>query len=67
MKAKQDNAPAPEFPEQLLIPNLYNTWHDTAEAVLNNWIGKVYQLTSIERKLPFREGVDALDPLGIYS
>ena len=22
-----------------------NTWHDTAEAVINNWIGKVYQIT----------------------
>lgn len=63
--AKIINQTAPEFPEQLIIPKLYNTWHDTAEAVLNNWIGKAYQLTSIERDVPFREGVDPNNPLDI--
>ncbi len=52
-----------ELPESLIT--LDNTWHDTAEAVMNNWIGKVYQLTNIDRKLPFAAGVDPMDPLGL--
>ena len=55
----------PPFPEELIIPSLDNTWHDTAEAVINNWIGKVYQLTHLDRRRPFKEGVDPEDPLGL--
>lgn len=33
------------FPEQLISPSLDNTWHDSAESVINNWIGQVYRLT----------------------
>ena len=55
----------PEFPEALLTASLHNTWHDTAEAVVGNWIGKVYQITNRERKLPFMEGVDPNNPLGL--
>lgn len=53
----------PAFPEALIVPELDNTWHDTAEAVINNWIGTVYQLTHIDRHLPFRDGVDPAHPL----
>lgn len=35
----------PLFPEQLISPRLDNTWHDSAESVINNWIGQVYRLT----------------------
>jgi len=55
----------PEFPESLISTTLDNTWHDTAEAVIDNWVGKVYQLTSVDRKQPFQERVDPNDPLGI--
>ncbi len=55
----------PEFPEHLIIPNLDNTWHDTAEAVINNWIGKVYQITNNDRRKPFMEHVDPENPLGL--
>lgn len=55
----------PTLPESLIIPSLDNTWHDTAEAVINNWIGKVYQITNNDRRLPFMEGVDWQDPLGL--
>ena len=55
----------PELPETLIVPALDNTWHDTAEAVLNNWLGRVYQITNMDRKLPFQEGVDPDDPLGL--
>ena len=53
----------PEFPEALLVDTLNNTWHDTAEAVISNWIGKVYQITHRDRKLPFMDGVDPQNPL----
>ena len=66
-QAREESAPLPEFPEAMLTPDLDNTWHDSAEAVLNNWIGKVYQLTHLERKLPFRDDVDPNDPLGIAN
>ncbi len=54
-----------EFPEALLLPHLDNTWHDTAEAVLGNWIGCVYQVTHAERGLPFMPGVDPGNPLNL--
>ena len=53
----------PEFPEHLVQDSLDNTWHDSAEAVINNWIGMVYQLTHIDRRIPFRDGVDPETPL----
>lgn len=55
----------PPFPEELILPRLDNTWHDTAEAILNNWVGKVYQITNQDRAKPFMEGVNPDDPLGI--
>ena len=36
------------FPESVVIPGLDNTWHDTAEAVVGNWIGLVYQVTHLD-------------------
>ncbi len=55
--------PEPPFPEPLLATRLDNTWHDSAEAIINNWIGTVYQLTHIDRHRPFRDGVDPDNPL----
>jgi len=57
----------PEFPESLVVPRLDNTWHDTGEAIVGNWIGLVYQLTHKERRLPFMEGIDPADPLGLLK
>jgi homoserine O-succinyltransferase len=54
-----------EFPESLVAAGLDNTWHDTAEAVIDNWVGKVYQLTSHDRKHPFQPGIDPNDPLAL--
>jgi homoserine O-succinyltransferase len=54
-----------EFPEGLLLPQLDNTWHDTAEAVIGNWIGCVYQVTHAERGLPFMPGIDPDNPLAL--
>jgi len=65
LAAQQAGQVLPEFPESLVAASLDNTWHDTAEAVIDNWIGKVYQLTALERKRPFKEGVDPANPLGL--
>ena len=57
--------PLPEFPEQLVASRVDNTWHDTAEGIVGNWIGLVYQLTHKERNLPFMDGIDPHNPLGL--
>ena len=43
--ARRRGSELPVFPEQLISPSLDNTWHDSGEAVINNWIGQVYRLT----------------------
>jgi homoserine O-succinyltransferase len=55
----------PDFPEEVVHSMLHNTWHDSAEAVINNWIGHVYQTTNNDRKKHFMDGIDPNDPLGI--
>lgn len=65
IEAKQNKSELPEFPEELISSKLDNTWHDTAEAILNNWIGKVYQVTNMERKKAFQDGINPKNPLGL--
>jgi homoserine O-succinyltransferase len=65
LAARARGVPIPELPESLIVPNLDNTWHDTAEAVINNWIGKVYQVTNNDRRKPFQDDVNPDDPLGL--
>jgi homoserine O-succinyltransferase len=65
IKAQLAKQETPEFPESLISSKLDNTWHDTAEAILNNWIGKVYQLTNIDRKKAFQDGLDPENPLSL--
>ncbi len=55
----------PDFPEARFLPHLDNTWGDTAKAIFNNWLGAVYQLTNLDRHIPFDEGVDPRNPLAI--
>ncbi len=55
------------FPEMQVNQRLDNTWHDTAEAVVGNWIGLVYQVTHRDRKIAFMEGVDSDDPLELSA
>ncbi|MCB1761608.1 MAG: homoserine O-succinyltransferase [Gammaproteobacteria bacterium] len=55
----------PHFPDELIVRLLHNTWHDTAEGIVANWIGTVYQLTHHERKRPYMDGIDPRDPLGL--
>jgi len=63
--ARATGLPIPEMPEDIVAAQLDNTWHDTAEAVINNWIGMVYQLTHHDRRLPFKAGINPDDPLGL--
>ncbi len=63
--AQAAGEPAPGFPEQLVAAHIDNTWHDTAEGILGNWIGLVYQLTHEQRKLPFMDEVNPHNPLGL--
>jgi homoserine O-succinyltransferase len=63
--ARSGGQALPEFPEDLVAERLHNTWHDTAEAIVGNWMGLVYQTTHHERRIPFMDGVDPDDPLGL--
>ena len=62
--AMSDGKEIPIFPEPQLMPRLHNSWHDSGEAVVGNWVGLVYQMTSADRNKPFMDGVDPADPLG---
>lgn len=55
----------PPFPERQIDPYLDNTWLDTGKSIVNNWLGLVYRLTNIDRKICFREGIDPNNPLGL--
>ena len=63
--ARVNKEPLEVFPENLIIEHLDNTWRDTAKAVFNNWLGKIYQLTNQDRRVPFMEGIDPNNPLGL--
>ena len=63
--ARETGDPIPGFPERLVAGRIDNTWHDTAEGIIGNWIDLVYQLTHEQRNLPFMEGVDPHNPLGL--
>ena len=54
-----------DFPESLILKTLDNTWHDSANAVINNWVGCVYQTTNENIAKPFMSGIDPTDPLNI--
>ena len=57
----------PPFPEQKIEQHLDNTWRDTGRAFFNNWLGLVYQLTDVDRKIPFPPEIDPNDPLGLNT
>jgi len=51
------------FPSEELESQTHNTWGDTGKSVFNNWLGLIYRLTSVERKVCFVDGVDPAQPL----
>lgn len=66
-RARAAGEPVPETLERDVVPLLDNTWGDTAKAIVNNWLGLVYQLTDVDRRKLFMPGVDPADPLGIQK
>ena len=63
--ALENSADLPDFPEDILVSRLDNTWHDTADEVLGNWVGLIYQITNSDRCKPFMDGIDPDNPLGL--
>jgi len=61
--AKAAGDALPEFPNQDFLPYIDNTWGDTGRAIVNNWLGLVYQLTNLDRKQQYMPGIDPDDPL----
>jgi homoserine O-succinyltransferase len=57
--------PVPGNLEEELEHDLDNTWGDTAKAIINNWLGLVYQITNLDRRQQFMPGVDPDDPLAL--
>ena len=55
------------FPEDELLTYADNTWGDTGRAIVNNWLGLVYQVTNLDRRSQFMPGIDRDDPLGIRA
>jgi len=64
-KAKAAGDELPPFPDVELEALVDNTWGDTGKAIVNNWLGLVYGLTSVDRHEQFMPGVDPDDPLGL--
>jgi homoserine O-succinyltransferase len=65
ISARHDNKPLEAFPEFAVLDHIDNTWRDTARAVFNNWLGKIYQITDQDRRVPFMPGIDPNNPLGL--
>tara|TARA_Y100001935_G_C17311646_1_gene516952 strand:- start:12117 stop:13181 length:1065 start_codon:yes stop_codon:yes gene_type:complete len=63
VEARIKNNSLPDFPESLIVDTLDNTWHDTAESIMSNWIGLVYQVTHRDRKKPFMDNINPKNPL----
>ena len=63
--AKETQTALDIFPEADILEYIDNTWKDTAKAVFNNWLGKIYQLTNQNRGLPFMAGVNPNNPLNL--
>jgi homoserine O-succinyltransferase len=66
-RALRKDLPIPDFLEAEIEPQLDNTWGDTAKAIINNWLGLVYQVTNLDRRRQYMDGVDPHDPLDLQK
>lgn len=57
----------PAFPEALVLKYIDNSWHDTGAAIMANWMGLTYQITNMDQKKPFMDGINPDDPLGLET
>ena len=64
-KLDSDKMSIEDFPESLISNTLDNTWHDSANAIINNWVGCVYQVTHERVSKPFMTGINPDDPLSL--
>ena len=55
------------FPESELLAQFDNTWTDTGKAIINNWLGLIYQVAHQNRGKVFMDDVDPNDPLGLLA
>ncbi len=53
------------FPDQALEAAVDITWSDTGKAMINNWLGLVYQVAHPDRGKVFMRGIDPSDPIGL--
>lgn len=58
---------APEFPEAEMAELIDNTWADTGKAMINNWLGLIYQVAHPLRDKVFMHGVDKDNPLQLHK
>ncbi len=65
LRAMRCGKPLPQFPEHKIVPHLNNSWCDTADSVVGNWMGIFYQLTHKDRDKPFMDHIDINNPLGL--
>jgi len=64
-RALREDRPLPDFLEREIEPELDNTWGDTAKAIVANWLGLIYQLTNLDRRRHYMDGVDPDNPLNM--
>lgn len=64
--AKRNGSVLPSFPEHRVIDMLHNSWADSARSLFANWIGLVYQLTNVERGVPWMDGIDPDAPFAQF-
>ncbi len=62
-RARGDFSTLPAFPDAQVEGLVDNTWSDTGKAIVNNWLGLIYQVAAPARGKVFMEGVDPNDPL----
>ena len=62
-QVKANGGTLPRLEEEKIEALLDNTWGDTAKALVNNWLGLVYQVTNLDRKKQYMEEVDPDNPL----
>lgn len=55
------------FPEDDLTRMVDVTWSDTGKAIINNWLGLVYQVANRKRGKVFMDHLDPADPLGLIA
>ncbi len=63
-QARDSGTALPGIDEKKIEHMLDNTWGDTAKALVNNWLGLVYQVTNLDRKKQFMNDVDPERPVG---